>query len=79
MNLIKGVAIDGDASKPDGIYEKFFFFNKPTSTQIRLYRNPRTGEWFGEEVDNDYGVRELDKEEVQEYIRYIPKQHLTND
>lgn len=79
MNLQKGVAIDGDVSKSDAIYDKFFFYNKLTSTQIRLYRNPRTGEWYGEEVDNDYGVRELDKEEIQEYLRYIPKHELRND
>lgn len=74
MKVTKGHSIAGDPNENSGIYDKFEFCDKCEGTLIRIYRDVITGELFGEEVDQDYGIRDLDKEEIQEYIRYMPKE-----
>lgn len=60
----------GYLQQSDGSYLDSEIFKFETSTPIELRHNLSNGEWTGQEIGPD-GWRDLDNEEVQEYLRYL--------
>lgn len=65
----------GYLQQSDGSYSDLEIFKFETSTplsshEIELHHNLSNGEWTGQEIGPD-GWRDLDNEEVQEYLRYL--------
>ena len=65
----------GYLQQSDGSYSDLEIFKFETSAplsshEIELHHNLSNGEWTGQEIGPD-GWRDLDNEEVQEYLRYL--------
>lgn len=65
----------GYLQQSDGSYSDLEIFTFENSTPIsshviELHHDLSTGEWTGQEISPD-GWRDLDNEEVQEYLRYL--------
>lgn len=66
----RGFLRQSDGSCSDLEIFKFGTSTPVSSHEIELHHNLSNGEWTGQEIGPD-GWRNLDNEEVQEYLRYL--------